>query len=101
MFIGFVTTFRLFRALEVESPNRKAMIIVIREANDSGSGYPFTLSRWLTGELIRYVGRSDLFEQEHGKDWTLIIQLFTNTRLKKPKIGQPDVHWKKQVCYIV
>jgi len=77
------------------------MKIVVRESGESGAGYPFTLSRWLTSEVQQYEGGSKVFEQEHGKDWTLIIQLFTNTRLKKPRVYQPNVQWKKQVCWIV
>ena len=77
------------------------MKIVVKEANDMGSGYPFTLSRWLTGELRQCVGSSKAFEQDYGKDWTLMLQLLTNTRLKKPRVYRPDVHWKKVICYIV
>lgn len=77
------------------------MKIVVKEANEGGSGYPFTLSHWLTDELSQSASDSKVFEQKHGKDWTLFVQLLTNTRLKKPKVYQPNAKWEKTVCYIV
>src|SRR5690349_22473434 len=66
----------------------KAMRIIVEEPGPtgSGSGYPFTLSRWLTDEVRSCVKRSEWFEQEYGKNWSLSLLIMTNTRLRKPQV---------------
>ncbi len=80
---------------------KDVMEIEVKEANQWGSGYPFTLTRWLTDEISQCVSDSKVFEQEYGKGWKLTIQLLANTRLKKSRVYKPNVRWKKEVCYIV
>ncbi len=77
------------------------MKIYVKEANDTGSGYPFTIRRWLAGEVAGLAGDSKAFEREFGRDWALVIVLLTNTRLKKPRVYRADVSWEKHVCEIV
>ena len=78
------------------------MKIRVKESGgEMGAGYPFTLSRWLTSEVNKCVTGSRLFEQEYGEDWTLTLDLFTNTRLKKPRVQKPHTLWKKKLCYII
>jgi hypothetical protein len=77
------------------------VIVVEPGKKNSGSGYPFTLSRWLTDEARHCVSRSEWFEQEYGWNWTLALLLMTNTRLKKPQVYKAKTNRKKEVCYCV
>jgi hypothetical protein len=62
--------------------------------------YPFRLERWLTGEVRRCVRPSKEFEKKYGKNRTLKIQIFTNTRVKKLHVHPPGV-WKNIVTGFV
>src|SRR4051794_38820242 len=79
------------------------MRVIVEEPGpiNTGSGYPFTLSRWLTDEVRSCVTRSERFEQEYGKSWSLSLLVMTNTRLRKPQVYKAKTNRKKQVRYCV
>ena len=62
--------------------------------------YPFTLGRWLTTEVRRCMRSSKRSKRQHGKNRTLRIVLFTNTRAKKPCLHRFGVH-KGVISYMV
>src|SRR5262249_49678512 len=84
--------------------SRKTMKIIIHDDNYI-LFYPFTLGKWLTTEVRRCMRSAKRSKRQQGKNRTLRIVLFTNTRAKKPCVHRFGLHkgvlsWMVHIPYI-